>query len=140
MQVLGDFYGAFAYYVTPPGAARLLQLTRPRCNSKKPDIAMRAACLGSGLLHCLSRSPKSHPTCDVANLTRAYPPALRCLKPVRVLWRREVRARGAPSHYGWVVHVHVPGRAQQSLVHKICWPTEAPCVCLYAHSNTAHRW
>ena len=29
-----------------------------------------------------------------ANLTRSSPPALSCLKPVRVLWRRELEGQG----------------------------------------------
>lgn len=100
IQYLGTtgevFFGAFAYYVTPRAAAYLLRVaTRSRCNLNKPDKAIRYACLGAGLVHCLSRTYHAgQPRCDVANLTRASPPALRCLKPARVLWVRELEGLG----------------------------------------------
>ena len=94
LGISGDFYGSFAYWATPRAAEYLLRVaTKPRCNPHKPDYAMRFACLGPSLVHCLSR-PASRGLCDVANLTRSGPPALRCLKPVRVLWRRELEGQG----------------------------------------------
>ena len=94
LGISGDFYGSFAYWATPRAAEYLLRVaTKPRCNPHKPDYAMRFACLAPSLVHCLSR-PASRGLCDVANLTRSGPPALRCLKPVRVLWRRELEGQG----------------------------------------------
>ena len=70
LGLTGDIFGAFAYWATPRAAAHLLeQATRPRCNRRKPDYALRAACLGQGLLDCLGHDVRARPTCDAAMLT-----------------------------------------------------------------------
>jgi hypothetical protein len=93
--VCGQFFGSFAYWASPAAAAHMLRVaTKPACNPHKPDHAMRWACLGPALGHCLARPKRSMPTCDVANLTAISPPPLRCLKPNRVLWVRELEGIG----------------------------------------------
>lgn len=97
----GDFFTSHAYFATPPAAARLLSSTRERCNKKKADYAIRLACLGSALDHCLRTRRQT--SCDYRTLTRdASPAVLRCLRPSRLLWRRGLESVGlfAQDHLG----------------------------------------
>ena len=91
-----DFFGSHAYYLTPRAAAHLLAATRPRCNRRKPDYKMRAACLGPAIVDCLALPTHAAPKCNATILTvePRHRPPLRCFKPPRVLWRRELESFG----------------------------------------------
>lgn len=44
LGIAGDFFSTHAYHVTPTAAAVLLRHTKPRCNDRKQDYALRSLC------------------------------------------------------------------------------------------------
>ena len=95
LGVVGNFFASHAYWLTPRAAVVLLEMSHERCNARKADWQMRYACLGAALGRCLARSTgRAEVLCNVTDLTRESPPRLRCLKPQRILWMRDLLAFG----------------------------------------------
>ena len=81
----------------------------------KTEIQITERLLGKALVHCLSRPVRRGvppQPCDVEALTRASPPALRCLKPIRVLWRRELEGLGVFNMNHREMPNHMPHQLQ----------------------------
>ena len=107
LGVTGDFFSSHAYWMSPRAADLLLRVTHERCNARKADHPMRSACLGRALERCLSHGG-SAAICNHTELTRTSPPPLRCHKPSRVLWMRDLGSYGlfvqnhkAFTSYAW---------------------------------------
>ena len=109
LGVAGDYFSTHAYHVTPNAAAVLLRHTKPRCNDRKQDYALRSLCTappmppGTAGTTTAARGPGTAGTTTAARGAPRLRERLRCTKPITML---TPVGRGFVSGWGLFVQDH----------------------------------